>query len=232
MQNGRIFVMGQSILTAHQRAVLEQAAGDRRINQNFYFTGGTALSEFYLHHRLSEDLDFFTDSPLNMQHPKNFFAEYSRTLKIRDIQTREHYDGMLTCNIMFEDDTNLKVDFVNFPFLRVERGAVWKGISIDSLFDIALNKLYVMSDRARPRDYIDLYQICVTQGISFEQVNARMNDKFAPFSYEDAPWRSTRLLRVLEQKDFPTMLVPFDKQEMIDFFLAEAKKLEPKIFSQ
>ncbi len=29
----------------------------------FYLTGGTALSAFYLRHRLSEDLDFFTDIP-------------------------------------------------------------------------------------------------------------------------------------------------------------------------
>lgn len=27
----------------------------------FYLTGGTALSVFYLKHRLSEDLDFFTE---------------------------------------------------------------------------------------------------------------------------------------------------------------------------
>lgn len=29
-------------------------------NHLFYFTGGTALSAFYLRHRLSKDLDFFT----------------------------------------------------------------------------------------------------------------------------------------------------------------------------
>ncbi|MDR1696214.1 MAG: nucleotidyl transferase AbiEii/AbiGii toxin family protein [Endomicrobium sp.] len=26
---------------------------------SFYFSGGTALSEYYLRHRYSEDLDFF-----------------------------------------------------------------------------------------------------------------------------------------------------------------------------
>jgi predicted nucleotidyltransferase component of viral defense system len=28
----------------------------------FYLTGGTALGRFYLNHRYSEDLDFFTDN--------------------------------------------------------------------------------------------------------------------------------------------------------------------------
>ncbi|MFH1233514.1 MAG: nucleotidyl transferase AbiEii/AbiGii toxin family protein [Patescibacteria group bacterium] len=31
---------------------------------NFYLTGGTALAEFYLHHRLSEDLIFFPSKNL------------------------------------------------------------------------------------------------------------------------------------------------------------------------
>ena len=28
--------------------------------QQFFLTGGTALAEFYLHHRFSEDIDLFT----------------------------------------------------------------------------------------------------------------------------------------------------------------------------
>jgi len=30
-------------------------------HDSFYLTGGTALSAFYLHHRKSRDLDFFSD---------------------------------------------------------------------------------------------------------------------------------------------------------------------------
>jgi hypothetical protein len=30
--------------------------------QGFYLTGGTALDRFYLHHRYSEDLDFFINA--------------------------------------------------------------------------------------------------------------------------------------------------------------------------
>jgi len=29
------------------------------LTKQFYFTGGTVLSEFYLKHRLLEDIDFF-----------------------------------------------------------------------------------------------------------------------------------------------------------------------------
>ena len=55
--------MGKTILTSEQHLVLDMAAKDELINSWFYLTGGTALAEFYLRHRLSEDLDFFSDEP-------------------------------------------------------------------------------------------------------------------------------------------------------------------------
>ncbi len=39
-----------------------------------------------------------------------------------------------------------------------------------------------------------------------------------------------KLTRVLEATEFPLMLIPLDRAAMIDFFLAEVKKLEGKIF--
>lgn len=32
------------------------------VDNNFYLTGGTALSRAYLHHRFSDDLDFFVNA--------------------------------------------------------------------------------------------------------------------------------------------------------------------------
>ena len=51
--------MGKSILTPKQFDFWELAKKDLWLTKNFFLGGGTALSEFYLHHRLSEDLDFF-----------------------------------------------------------------------------------------------------------------------------------------------------------------------------
>ncbi|MBW1854744.1 MAG: nucleotidyl transferase AbiEii/AbiGii toxin family protein, partial [Deltaproteobacteria bacterium] len=42
-----------------QREVLIQLITHPDIEKNFFLTGGTALSVFYLHHRLSDDLDLF-----------------------------------------------------------------------------------------------------------------------------------------------------------------------------
>jgi predicted nucleotidyltransferase component of viral defense system len=51
--------MDNKVLTPLQKEILlclfENGLGDK----GFYFTGGTALSEFYLPYRYSDDLDFF-----------------------------------------------------------------------------------------------------------------------------------------------------------------------------
>ena len=53
--------MGKTILTAIQQKACTEIASDPVVKKQFYLTGGTALSEYYLHHRLSEDLDFFSE---------------------------------------------------------------------------------------------------------------------------------------------------------------------------
>ena len=53
--------MGKSILTTKQLDFLELVQQDKQITSRFYFTGGTTLAEFYLQHRLSEDIDLFTE---------------------------------------------------------------------------------------------------------------------------------------------------------------------------
>ena len=39
---------------------MELIQSEPQIVKRFYLTGGTALAEFYLKHRLSEDIDLFT----------------------------------------------------------------------------------------------------------------------------------------------------------------------------
>ena len=57
--------MEQTVLTATQQKALTIIATDLVVKKHFYLTGGTALSEYYLHHRLSEDLDFFSEQEID-----------------------------------------------------------------------------------------------------------------------------------------------------------------------
>lgn len=49
----------KTVLSKNQKDIFTIISKDKIICDNFYLTGDTALAEFYLHHRLSEDLDFF-----------------------------------------------------------------------------------------------------------------------------------------------------------------------------
>jgi predicted nucleotidyltransferase component of viral defense system len=51
-----------NILTPLQRRFLN-AFSQTELKKDFFLTGGTALAHFYLQHRLSDDLDFFTEVP-------------------------------------------------------------------------------------------------------------------------------------------------------------------------
>jgi len=54
-----IEVNSMTVLNSSQDAFL-RAFARSSLQSNFHLTGGTALAAFYLQHRYSEDLDFFT----------------------------------------------------------------------------------------------------------------------------------------------------------------------------
>ena len=61
-----------SILSENQKKFLKLLSEEKSICAHFYLTGGTALAEFYLHHRLSEDLDFFSEQNLTRKASRLF----------------------------------------------------------------------------------------------------------------------------------------------------------------
>ena len=58
--------MKNKILTNGQISLLEEIGKNEFIAQKFYLTGGTALAGFYLSHRYSEDLDFFSETEFDI----------------------------------------------------------------------------------------------------------------------------------------------------------------------
>lgn len=193
----------------------------------YTFTGGTALSEVYLQHRLSEDLDFFTRSPV-MDHKISAFIDKAKATIGYTSYEKRVYSGLFMYTLTFPDGDRLKLDFNEYDFPPVERGTKLSKLDVDSIFDIAVNKLEAILSRAKSRDFVDLYLAMPVIGCDFDQVRMRLANKFSGIRDDEEIIR--HLVKVVDFIDYPTMLVPFDRQNMIDFFLAEAKKLEHKIF--
>ncbi len=206
---------------------MEFAKTDPEITQWYYFTGGTALAHYYLHHRYSEDLDFFTQSQVNPVPLDAFFQKIRTDAQIIKVQQKK-ISGLFMYTLTFEDGSELKVDFNEYDFPQVERGPKDGALQIDSLYDIAINKLYTVLSRSKARDFVDLYCCLELNDFSLEQLFDRKKDKF--FTQADEIEIARKFSSVADVADYPTMLVPFDRDKMIAFFLSEAKKYGNRIF--
>ncbi len=71
------------ILTAEQKAFLDLVSQEKYLCERFYFTGGTALAEFYLQHRPSEDLDLFSEKEIYLPSVRAFVKKSANYKGIR-----------------------------------------------------------------------------------------------------------------------------------------------------
>src|SRR3989344_108915 len=220
--------MGQTILTPHQSQFLELVAGEKQLSRKFYLTGGTALAEFYYQHRLSEDLDFFNPETEVNQTVLEIFLKKNLP-KIGVIQVKKTvFLGLVTYILEFPDGQQLKIDFNYYPFPLIQPGKKYKDLTIDSVYDIAANKLHTMFMKPRSRDYVDLYFILTKEHYSLDKL---IVDAKAKFDWHiDRSTLASQFLRVKDFSEEPRMLVPMDRGKMEEFFLALAKSLDNDIF--
>lgn len=157
-------------LTRRQEEFLAVVLQTPYVLKNFYLGGGTVLSSWYLHHRESFDLDFFSETEeVNSSHISNWLAGLKDKLGISDIVHEEQF-GFNFFTLTYTDGDKLKVDFSYYPSERIKKGIVWQGLQIDSLYDIAVNKFHTIATSPRGRDYVDLYFILKQEDWSIDQL--------------------------------------------------------------
>ncbi|EKD80443.1 MAG: hypothetical protein ACD_40C00092G0004 [uncultured bacterium] len=198
--------------------------------RDYYFTGGTALTEYYLKHRISEDIDLFTEtSEVNQSLIEVFLKKISGKLNVKEISKSQHL-GLFNYYLHFKDGSQLKVDFNYYPFPRIEIGKQDRNIQIDSLYDIAANKIQTIFTKPRSRDFIDLYFIYQKQPFDLKKL---LIDTKTKFDWPVDPLGlASQFLRAGEFGDEPTMVLPYDKKEMITFFQDLSSKLKDNIFQK
>lgn len=217
----------KTILKPIHRRFLEAVNQVKYLTKNYYWTGGTVLSEFYLHHRESEDIDLFTeDKEVYLPSVEKFIQKFAKENKAKEI-SHTSYLGLESFKLVFSNFT-FKVDFNYYPFPRIEKGKKWKNIAVDSLLDIAVNKVHTISMRPRTRDFVDIYFILKKVNFDFNYLILQAKAKFD--WHIDPIQLGHKLIKVVAMKDYPKILVPFNPKEMEEFFLKLAKSLEGEIF--
>jgi len=218
----------KSILTFHQKKILEVISKEKYFTERFYLAGGTALSEFYLKHRISEDLDLFCEKQeINPIFINKFFKVNIKKLGITKIETKRVW-GLYSFFLHFQDKKTLKVDFNYYPFSRIKKGVKFNDLQIESIYDIGVDKVHTVVLKPRARDFIDIYFIIKEKRYKFEELLMQAKAKFDwDISLVDL---GARFIEASKFIDYPRMLKKIEHEEWQNFFLNEAKKLKKQIF--
>lgn len=219
--------MAKTILSGNQIKILKAISDSGAICRKFYLTGGTALAEYYLRHRLSEDLDFFSEEEFDPQAISVFFAKNKKLLKIKKIDFQQSFNR----NLFFLrlKDGIIKMEFTYFPFPRIEKSAKKDNFFVDSLVDIAVNKLFSIYQKPRSRDFIDLYLIMKKTGWQAEELIKKAKIKFD--WHIDHLQLGSQFTLAKTIRDYPRMLIKLENKAWQNFFVEQAKQFGKKIIN-
>ena len=218
-----------SILSENQKNILNLLSREESICANFYLTGGTALAEFYLHHRLSEDLDFFSEQEFEAQSVSVILKKIQKRAGIKKIEYQQSFNRNLF--FLYTDTEIIKTEFTYFPFTRIEQKQKIGELFVDSLIDIATNKVFTIYQKPRSRDFIDLYLILYyNPSLNLEGLISNAQIKFG--NHIDPVQLGAQYMKAAELKDYPNMTENLDEKVWQDFFIEEAKKLSEKVFKK
>jgi predicted nucleotidyltransferase component of viral defense system len=218
-----------SILSENQKKLLKLLSEEKSICTHFYLTGGTALAEFYLHHRLSEDLDFFSEQEFDPQSISVILKKIQMPAGVKKIEYQQSFNRNLF--FLHTDTDIIKTEFTYFPFSRIEQKQKIGELFIDSIIDIATNKIFTIYQNPRSRDFIDLYLILKNNPtLTIDSLIDKAQIKFD--NYIDPVQLGAQYVKVKELKDYPKMLEKLDENEWQKFFIKEAEKLKDKVFKR
>ena len=187
-----------------------------RVETDFYLTGGTASSRGYLHHRFSDDLDFF----VNDDNRFGLWAErvlqsltQSGDWKCRVLMKEERFTRF---NIL-ANDVALKLEFVNDVPARVGEVQNHPVLGrMDSAENILASKVTAALDRDEPKDLADIWGFCCQMNLSLQDAITNAQSKAAGvfpadlarvlLSVNSADWETIRWIQPPPAETFISQL--------------------------
>lgn len=169
-------------------ALVLQLMSQSPLGKKLVFKGGTALHHCYLEQRrFSEDLDFSS-----VQQPISF-EEVQKVLTSVDYLTiKKHYQStaamkierlLYTGPIGFPNSLKLDIDLLQNVLLPVQEiiyRTAWGiefPVRVMDIREICAEKIRAMSDRARYRDFFDMYLILKTHQLDLREILGYVHQK-------------------------------------------------------
>ncbi|MDA8339524.1 MAG: nucleotidyl transferase AbiEii/AbiGii toxin family protein [Nitrospiraceae bacterium] len=211
-------IRNNAILTTAQISLLEEFVKSDLSNA-FRLTGGTALSAFYLEHRLSEDLDFFSQEKIPFYLPEEFLKSLSF---VNAISHTRLFDRNIF-NLKLKDGTALKTEFTYYPLKNIEAAVTIDGLHVDGFLDLTVNKLCAMADRSDAKDYIDVYCALTSSGLNINEMFALAEQKCEVKGIRHI--LKSRLLQIPDGVEKLPLKISVTKEDIESFFKARIKEI-------
>jgi len=158
--------MFKEILTEKQIELLPLI---KKFSKDYYLVGGTAIA-LQIGHRRSIDFDLFTEKELKRKQIKNIIEA----------------SGFPVRGILFEASDQMhiiintvKTTFFQYPH-KIQTFVVFEDIWMPSILDIAAMKAETLGERAKWKDYVDLYFI-LKDYHSYNEIANRAKELFGEF---------------------------------------------------
>ena len=215
------------LLTTFQKKVLKVFTAIEE-SKAFYLTDGTALSAFYLEHRLSEDFDLFTSE-------ETLIVIVARKFKSALEASGMHVQEVRSFSTFWEAvagerEESFKIQLAyDSPFMLSALTEI-EGLKIHSFEDIAAGKLLALFGRAEERDFVDIYCIVKNGQLSLERVIelAKEKDPGLDEYYLAIAFEQSEKIPDDPSRLKVTLLTPIDPRKMKEFFAAQAVQLLEK----
>lgn len=179
----------------------------------FFLTGGTALSAFYLAHRDSKDLDFFSLDKYDPQQLEVVISDIAQKMgcKIFAKVKSDTYNEIYLEN----DDWKQRIDIVKEQPKRFGEVVDIEGVRVDSLVNIGSNKITAIFGRLEIKDYIDLYSIITQTEHTFDELFELARQKDLGLSEF---YFANTIADISQIQTWPDLKTNLDKQAMFGFY--------------
>jgi len=204
------------MLTNEQKTALK-IIFESEIKQVAAWGGGTALSENYLHHRKSEDIDIILFDLPPAEELTILTAQIGKAIKALK---KKSFAQMNRFQYVFDlsGDKELKLEFVYYPFAKIGKARNVGNVVVESLADIAISKTLSAYQRNEAKDAFDLFVVLKTKKFNIEELISGVERKFS--EKIDSAVLLSRLTKNL--KNFsalsPLLIKKYSQKEITNFF--------------
>lgn len=137
-------------------------------HSDLYLTGGTFLSRFLLHHRYSDDLDFFINADPDFS-GKVALAIQPVIQSYAHVELSSRQDAYVRYFVV-EEEIKLKIEFINDVQYRSGiPSRMENGLLLDTWENVLSNKVTALS-RLAAKDFVDILFISLNYPFNWEVV--------------------------------------------------------------